>query len=102
MDNHKIRINMIKIFALGIKYANAGIIDDDFFHSNMFEDLELFDNGDEPATFKQIMERLDNISCSYREEKRKTLSIASSVRRNNEIIGLLQNKLPELRMIGLE
>ena len=100
MNNKKIRINMIKIFALGIKYANAGIVDDDFFHSNMFEDL--FDDGDDPATFEQIMERLDSISCSYREEKRQTLRIASNVRRNNEIIELLQNKLPELRMIGLE
>lgn len=100
MDEKNMRMNMIKIFVMGMKYANAGIVDDDFFHLNMFEDL--FDDGDEPATFEQIMERLDNISCSYREEKRQTLRIASSVRRNNEIIELLQNKLPELRMIGLE
>lgn len=100
MDEKNMRMNMIKIFGLGIKYANAGIADDDFFHSNMFEDL--FDDGDEPATFEQIMERLDNISCSYREEKRQTLRIASSVRRNNEIIELLQEKIPKLNKIGVD
>lgn len=97
MENKNIRMNMIKIFALGIKYANSGIVDDDFFHSNMFEDL--FDDGDEPATFEQIMARLDNISCSYIEEKQQTSRIASTIRRNNEVIELLQNKLPELSKI---
>lgn len=97
MENKNIRMNMIKIFALGIKYANSGIVDDDFFRSNMFEDL--FDDGNEPATFEQIMTRLDNISCSYIEEKQQTSRIASTIRRNNEVIELLQNKLPELSKI---
>lgn len=35
----------------------------------MFEDL--FDDRDESATFEQIMTRLDNISCSYIEEKQQ-------------------------------
>lgn len=59
MDDKNMRINMIKIFGLGIKYANAGITDNDFFYSNIFEGL--FDNIDEPATVEQIMRRLDNI-----------------------------------------
>ena len=98
MDNKNIRINMIKIFGLGIKYANAGIVDDDFFYSNVFEDL--FDDGDKPATFEQIMTRLDNISCSYIEEKRQTSRIASTIRKNNKVIELLQNELPKLSKIG--
>ena len=97
MDNKNLRMNMIKIFGLGIKYANAGVVGDDFFYSNVFEDL--FDDGDEPATFEQIMERLDNMSGSYIEEKRQTSRIASTIRRNNEVIELLQNKLPELSKI---
>ena len=98
MENKNIRMNMIKIFGLGIKYANAGIIGDDFFYSNVFEDL--FDDGDEPVTTEQIMKRLDNISCSYIEEKRQTTRIAYTIRKNNEVIELLQNKLPELSKIG--
>ena len=98
MDNKNIRMNMIKIFGLGIKYAKACIVDGDFFYSNIFEDL--FDDGDEPATFEQIMTRLDNISCNYIEEKRQTSRIASTIMRNNEVIELLQNKLPELSKIG--
>jgi len=96
MDN--IRMNMIKLFGLGIKYANAGIVDDDFFYSNVFYDL--FDEGDEPATVEQIMKRLDNISCSYIEEKKKTSKIASMIKRNNEVIELLKKKIPELDKIG--
>lgn len=98
MENKNIRMNMIKIFGLGMKYANAGIVGDDFFYSNIFEDL--FDDGDEPAATEQIMKRLDNISCSYIEEKRQTSRIASTLRKNNEVIELLQNKLPELSKIG--
>lgn len=89
---------MIKLFGLGIKYANAGIVDDDFFYSNVFYDL--FDEGDEPATVEQIMKRLDNISCSYIEEKKKTSKIASMIKRNNEVIELLKKKIPELDKIG--
>ena len=96
MDN--IRMNMIKLFGRGIKYANAGIVDDDFFYSNVFYDL--FDEGDEPATVEQIMKRLDNISCSYIEEKKKTSKIASMIKRNNEVIELLKKKIPELDKIG--
>lgn len=96
MDN--IRMNMIKLFGLGIKYANAGIVDEDFFYSNVFYDL--FDEGDEPATVEQIMKRLDNISCSYIEEKKKTSKIASMIKRNNEVIELLKKKIPELDKIG--
>lgn len=96
MDN--IRMNMIKLFGLGIKYANAGIVDDDFFYSNVFYDL--FDEGDEPATVEQIMKRLDNISCSYIEEKKKTSKIASMIKRNNEVIELLKKKIHELDKIG--
>lgn len=96
MDN--IRMNMIKLFGLGIKYANAGIVDDNFFYSNVFYDL--FDEGDEPATVEQIMKRLDNISCSYIEEKKKTSKIASMIKRNNEVIELLKKKIPELDKIG--
>lgn len=69
MDDKNMRINMIKIFGLGIKYANAGITGDDFFYSNVFEDL--FDEGNEPATVEQIMKRLDNMSGNYIEEKKK-------------------------------
>ena len=98
MDNKNIRMNMIKLFGLGIKYANAGIVGDDFFYSNVFYDL--FDEGDEPATVEQIMKRLDNMSCSYTEEKKKTLRIASMIRKNNEVIELLQKKIPELDKIG--
>ncbi len=98
MDDKNMRINMIKIFGLGIKYANAGITDNDFFYSNIFEDL--FDNRDEPATVEQIMRRLDNISCNYFEEKRQTSKIASTIRKNNEVIELLQEKIHELNKIG--
>lgn len=98
MDNKNIRINMIKLFGLGIKYANAGIVGDDFFYSNVFYDL--FDEGDEPATVEQIMKRLDNMSCSYIEEKKKTSRIASMIKRNNEVIELLKKKIPELDKIG--
>ena len=98
MDEKNIRINMIKLFGLGIKYANAGIVGDDFFYSNVFYDL--FDEGDEPATVEQIMKRLDNMSCSYTEEKKKTSRIASMIRKNNEVIELLQKKIPELDKIG--
>lgn len=94
MDNKNIRMNMIKIFGLGIKYANAGIVGDDFFYSNVFEDL--FDEGDEPATAEQIMERLDNMSCSYIEEKKETLRIASMIRKNNKVIESLQERIHEL------
>lgn len=98
MNDKNIRMNMIKLFGLGIKYANAGIIGDDFFYSDIFEDL--FDDGDEPATVEQIIKRLDNISCSYIEEKKKTSRISSTIRKNNEIIELLQEKIPELNKIG--
>ena len=97
MDEKNMRMNMIKIFVTGMKYANAGIIDD-FFYSNVFEDL--FDEGDEPATVEQIMKRLDNMSCSFIEEKKKILRIASMIRKNNEVIELLQKKIPELDKIG--
>ena len=98
MGNENIRMNMIKLFGLGIKYANAGIVGDDFFYSNVFYDL--FDEGDEPATVEQIMKRLDNMSCSYIEEKKKTSRIASMIKRNNEVIELLKKKIPELDKIG--
>lgn len=94
MDNKNMRINMIKIFGLGIKYANAGITGDDFFYSNIFEDL--FDEGNEPATVEQIMKRLDNMSGNYIEERKETLKIASMIRKNNEVIESLQEKIPEL------
>ena len=97
MDDKNMRMNMIKLFGLGIKYANAGIVGDDFFYSNVFEDL--FDDGDEPATVEQIIRRLENISCSHIEEKKKTSRIASTIRKNNEIIELLQEKIPELNKI---
>lgn len=97
MDDKNMRMNMIKLFGLGMKYANAGIVGDDFFYSNVFEDL--FDDGDEPATAEQIIKRLDNISCSYIEEKKKTSRIASTIRKNNETIELLQKKIPELNKI---
>ena len=98
MDDKNMRMNMIKLFGLGIKYANAGIVGDDFFYSNVFEDL--FDDGDEPATVEQIIRRLENISCSHIEEKKKTSKISSMIRKNNEIIELLQEKIPELNKIG--
>lgn len=98
MNDKNIRINMIKLFGLGIKYANAGVVGDDFFYSDIFEDL--FDDGDEPATVEQIIKRLDNISCNYIEEKKKTSRISSTIRKNNEIIELLQEKIPELNKIG--
>ena len=98
MDEKNMRMNMIKIFVMGMKYANAGIIDDDFFYSNVFEDL--FDNGDEPATVEQIMKRLDNVSCSFIEEKKKISRLATRIRKNNEVIELLQKKIPELDKIG--
>lgn len=98
MNDKNIRMNMIKLFGLGIKYANAGIVGDDFFYSDIFEDL--FDDGDEPATVEQIIKRLDNISCNYIEEKKKTSRISSTIRKNNEIIELLQEKIPELNKIG--
>lgn len=98
MNDKNIRMNMIKLFGLGIKYANAGIVGDDFFYSDIFEDL--FDDGDEPATAEQIIKRLDNISCNYIEEKKKTSRISSTIRKNNEIIELLQEKIPELNKIG--
>lgn len=89
MENKNIRMNMIKIFALGIKYANSGIVDDDFFRSNMFEDL--FDDGDEPATFEQIMTRLDNISCSYIEEKQQTSRIPNKYLDEEDINTCIEN-----------
>lgn len=98
MDEKNMRINMIKIFGLGIKYANAGVVNDDFFYSNVFEDL--FDEGDEPATVEQIMKRLDNMSCSFIEEKKKISRLATRIRKNNEVIELLQKKIPELDKIG--
>lgn len=98
MNDKNIRMNMIKLFGLGIKYANAGIVGDDFFYSDIFENL--FDDGDEPTTAEQIIKRLDNISCNYIEEKKKTSRISSTIRKNNEIIELLQEKIPELNKIG--
>lgn len=35
MNDKNIRMNMIKLFGLGIKYANAGIVGDDFFYSDI-------------------------------------------------------------------
>ena len=98
MDEKNMRINMIKIFVTGMKYANAGIIDDDFFYSNVFEDL--FDEGDESATVEQIMKRLDNVSCSFIEEKKKISRLATRIRKNNEVIELLQKNITELSKIG--
>lgn len=41
MDEKNMRMNMIKIFVMGMKYANAGIIDDDFFYSNICLIMEM-------------------------------------------------------------
>ncbi len=98
MTDKMTRMNLIKLFGLGMKYANAGVTGDDFFYSTIVYDL--FDNGDDAATVEQIMKRLDNINCSYIDEKVQTSRIASAVKRNNEVIELLQSKLPELNIIG--
>lgn len=98
MPDKMTRMNLIKLFGLGMKYANAGMTGDDFFYSNIVYDL--FDDGDAPATVEQIMKRLDNINCSYIDEKIQTSRMAAAVKRNNEVIELLQSKVPALNIIG--
>ena len=84
MDDKSMRRNMIKIFALGIRYANAGMSEDAFFDSDVVE--EIFDDKGEPASIETIMGRLDAISIDYRQERQSTRELGYKIKKNVEAI----------------
>lgn len=99
MSEKEKRINMIKLFAIGIKYANAGISDDDFYYKDLI--AELFDTKDgESATVEEIFKRLSDFENVNQVEERKTLSKhISDIRNNNETIELLNKRMGDLKII---
>lgn len=98
MTEKEKRVNMIKLFALGVKYANAGITKNDFYYSDLIEDI--FDTDGEPATTEEIFTRLNNYEVNHVEECRELRNHISSIRINNETIELLKTRMEDLKIIG--
>ena len=98
MTEKEKRINMIKLFALGIKYANAGITENDFCYSNLMEDI--FNTYGKPATTEEIFNRLNNYEVNHVEERRELRNHISNIRNNNRTIKLLKTRMEDLKIIG--
>lgn len=98
MTEKEKRLNMIKLFALGIKYANAGITDDDFYYSNLMQDI--FDTDGESASVEEIFERLDAYEINQVEERKVLKGHISRIRRNNETIEWVKTRMEDLKIIG--
>ena len=99
MSNEEMRMNMIKLFAIGVKYANAGISDNDFYYRDLIG--EIFDdkNGN-PASIEDIFERLSNFEdVNHIEERKKLRGYISKIRNNNETIELLKSRMNDLEVI---
>ena len=99
MTDKEMRLNMIKLFAIGIKYANAGISDDDFYYSDLIG--EIFDDkyGD-PASVEEIFEKLSHFeNVSHIDERKKLKEYVSKIRKNNETIELLKTRMNDLKTI---
>ena len=98
MTNKEMRLNMIKLFALGIKYANATIEDDDWAYTDIFG--KIFDTNDEPATIEEIFDRLSRYeNISHIEERKKISRTAYKIRQTNEMIELIKGRIDDLKPI---
>lgn len=99
MNEKEMRINMIKLFAIGIKYANAGISNDNFYYRDLI--AELFDTEEgEPASVEEIFKKLSDFeNVNHVEERKKLSKYISDIRNNNETVGLLKTRMDDLKII---
>ena len=98
MNGKEMRINMIKLFALGVKFANAKLAFDEWSYRDIIS--EIFDTNDEPATVEEIISRLDKIeNINYIEECRKLCRTANKIRETNVMIELIKKRVEELEII---
>lgn len=85
IDEKLLRQNMIKLFALGVKYANDIITGTDLSYTNIVS--EIFDNGNDPASIDEILERLNKYkNANYGEECYRANGIAYRVNVNESLI----------------
>lgn len=99
MSDKEMRLNLIKLFAIGVKYANAAIIDDDFFYRDIIEEIFDKENG-EPASVEEIFDKLNVFeSVDQIEERKKLKGYVAKIKNNNNTIELIRTRIDDLNII---
>lgn len=96
MSEKEMRIYMIMLYGLGVKFAND-MIADDWSDYDIIE--KIFDTEGEPATIEEIFDRLSKYNVNYIEERKKFMKTVSNIRKNNEWIEIIKDRVGELKTI---
>ena len=96
MNEKEMRKYMIMLYGLGVKFAN-NMIADDWSDYDIIE--KIFDTNGEPATVEEIFDRLSKYNVNYIEERKKFSKTVSDIRKNNEWIEIIKDRVGELKTI---
>lgn len=96
MNDKEMRLNMIKLLAIGIKHANAIISNDEFCYRDLIGEIFNDKNG-KPASIEEILENLNNFEdVNYKEEDMKSREYGLKIRKNSLTIDLLKKTMEDL------
>lgn len=96
MSEKEMRIYMIMLYGLGIKFAND-MIADDWSDYDIIE--KIFDTNGESATIEEIFDRLSKYNVNYIEERKKFTKTVSNIKKTNEAIELVKRRVEDLKPI---
>lgn len=102
MSDKEMRLNMIKLFALGMKCVNDSMENSHTLTDSASDYIDLiFDerNGD-PSSIDKILERLDNYKdVNHIDENKRTKNLVNKIYQNNQAIEAIKERIDKLNII---
>ena len=102
MDEKTLRLNMIKVFALGMKCVNDAIENSETQTDSAIDYIDMiFSESDgTPSYINEILDRLENYkNINHIDENKRTRQLTNKIYQNNQAIESIKQRVDKLCVI---